>query len=775
MSKNHPAGAAKKARWSTADKMARTDGPKKPHRGQSGPGHAGRTSRPASSGSTHVGGREWRAPRDERGTDRPSFNRDDRGSDRGGYQRRDDRPSFKRDDRGSDRGGYQRRDDRPSFNRDDRGSDRGGYQRRDDRTSDRGGYQRRDDRPSFNRDDRGSDRGGYQRRDDRPSDRGGYQRRDDRPSFNRDDRGARPSFNRDDRGSERSSDRGGYQRRDDRPSFNRDDRGARPSSNRGSDRPSDRTSDRGGFQRRDDRPSFRRDDRPTTGGVSYEDAEAERMDADTWVKSTRTVTDGPVEVAGDNGFAALGIPSAIVERLAREGITTPFPIQTATIPDALAGKDVLGRGQTGSGKTLAFGLPVITRLLEAGATRRPRKPHALIMTPTRELAMQISDALEPLVHVAGLRHKLVAGGLSYTTQINALNKGVDILIATPGRLNDLIERGAVELDDIAITVLDEADHMAEMGFMAEITTSLNLIPAGGQRLLFSATLDRGIDQLVATYLTDPVVHSTDDATASVETMEHHVLLIDPQHKKVITAEVANREGRTVVFCRTKLGADRIALQLREQGVMAAALHGGLNQGARNRVLGAFRDGTLPVLVATDVAARGIHVDDVSVVLQVDPPADHKDYLHRSGRTARAGENGTVVTLALPHQRRTMERQLKDAGLDISPVRATPGDATIAATGATPPSGVAIDEADFTRLLAGPKPQRRGPAGARGPRSGASGGYRPHHARAGREGGHDDRRNSGRDSYRGRPDRHERGDRGDRLVSRWSDDGGRGRG
>jgi superfamily II DNA/RNA helicase len=469
------------------------------------------------------------------------------------------------------------------------------------------------------------------------------------------------------------------------------------------------------------------------------------------------VSEGPVDVAADNGFAALGLPERVVERLAREGITTPFPIQTATIPDALAGRDVLGRGQTGSGKTLAFGLPLIARLLEAGLPRRPRKPHALILTPTRELAMQISDALEPLVHVVGLRHKLVAGGLSYTTQINALNKGVDILIATPGRLNDLLERGAVEMDDIAITVLDEADHMAEMGFMAEITTSLDKIPADGQRLLFSATLDRGIDDLVAKYLTDPVTHSTNDATASVEGMDHHVLLIDPQHKKLITAEVANRQGRTVVFCRTKLGADRIALQLREQGVMAAALHGGLNQGQRNRVLGAFRDGTLPVLVATDVAARGIHVDDVSVVLQVDPPADHKDYLHRSGRTARAGDKGTVVTLALPHQRRTMERQLKDAGLDISPVKASPGDAVIAATGATVPSGVPINESDFQRLIAGPQAHRRGPAGPRGPRQGpgARGGHRPQHS-----GGRDDHRRGG-DDRRGR-----RGDRGEGFVTRW---------
>ncbi len=495
------------------------------------------------------------------------------------------------------------------------------------------------------------------------------------------------------------------------------------------------------------------------------------MDADHWTKSTRAdISDGPVEVAQDNGFAALGLPERLVERLAREGITTPFPIQNATIPDALAGRDVLGRGQTGSGKTLAFGLPLITRLLEAGKRRAPRRPHALILTPTRELAMQISDALEPLVHVVGLRHKLVAGGLSYTTQINALNKGVDILIATPGRLNDLLERGAVELSDIAITVLDEADHMAEMGFMAEITTSLDTIPADGQRLLFSATLDRGIDDLVARYLTDPAVHSTDDVTASVATMEHHVLLIDPQHKKLITAEVANRPGRTLVFCRTKLGADRIAAQLREQGVLAAALHGGLNQGQRNRVLGAFRDGKLPVLVATDVAARGIHVDDVSVVLQVDPPADHKDYLHRAGRTARAGDKGTVVTLALPHQRKTMERQLRESGLDIALVKAAPGDAVIAATGATPPSGVPIPDDVFARLIAGPGGHRRGPAGARGPRPGARGGSRPQQGgRDDRRGGRDDRR-GGRDDRRGGDDRRGRGASGAQpLVTRWGSD------
>ena len=504
--------------------------------------------------------------------------------------------------------------------------------------------------------------------------------------------------------------------------------------------------------RRDDRPArddrWNRKDSSTASGRRGsprhvgadgfgQDAEAERLDADRWTKATRTsVSDGPVEVSEDNGFAALGLPGRLVERLARDGITTPFPIQVATIPDALAGRDVLGRGQTGSGKTLAFGLPTLTRLLDDGPTSAPRRPRAIILVPTRELAMQVSDALEPLVHVAGLKHKLVAGGLSYTTQISALNRGVDLLIATPGRMNDLLERGAVELDDIQIAILDEADHMADMGFLPEITTILDRIPAGGQRLLFSATLDKGVDGLVKSYLTDAVTHSTDDAKASVTTMEHHVVLIDPMHKKVITAEVANRAGRTLVFVRTKLGADRVAQQLREQGVLAAALHGGLNQGARNRVLGAFRDGTLPVLVATDVAARGIHVDDVSVVLQVDPPADHKDYLHRSGRTARAGDRGTVVTLALPHQRRGMERQLREAGVDVVPTKAVPGDAVLAAAGATTPSGIPVPDEAFRRLLEG-EPKRRGPGGSRGPRSGQKGGFRPNHSGP-RRSGSDDR-------------------------------------
>ncbi|WP_191563038.1 DEAD/DEAH box helicase [Janibacter melonis] len=715
----------KKARWSAAEKAAAsTKGPKKPyHRGQKpaddAPRGAKRPVRAAEDrprrvrkdGAEDQGQRRWERREDSRpggfrSDDRRGggFRSDDRRSDdrRGGF-RSDDRRGggFRSDDR---RGGGFRSDDRRGggFRSDDRRSDdrRGGGFRSDDRRTDdrRGGGFRSDDRRGggFRSDDR---RGGGFRSDDRRADdrRGGF-RSDDRRT---DDR--RGGFRSDDR---RTDDRRGGYRGDDRR-----DGGFRSDDRRGGSRE--------GFRRgpRDERQGYRpRFDREQTSQDHHQDAEAERMEADSWVSAARTTTTEPVTVAEDNGFAALGLPERLVERLAREGISSPFPIQEATIPDALAGKDVLGRGQTGSGKTLAFGLPTIARL--SGERSKPRRPRALVLVPTRELAMQVSDSLEPLVHVAGLRHKLVAGGLSYTGQIAALDKGVDLLIATPGRLVDLLDREAVILDSIEVTILDEADHMADMGFVPAVTRVLDEVPEGGQRLLFSATLDKGVDTLVQRYLVDPVTHSTNDATASVDTMEHHILVIDPQHKKVITAEVANREGRTVVFCRTKLGADRVALQLRESGVRAAALHGGLTQGARNKVLGAFRTGRIPVLVATDVAARGIHVDDVSVVLQADPPADHKDYLHRAGRTARAGERGTVVTLALPHQRKMMERMATDAGLEARPVKAAPGDEVLEAAGAAPVSGVPIDEADFRKLL-DPRPARRhgGTGGPRGARTG----------------------------------------------------------
>jgi superfamily II DNA/RNA helicase len=356
--------------------------------------------------------------------------------------------------------------------------------------------------------------------------------------------------------------------------------------------------------------------------------------------------------------------------------------------------------------------------------------------------MQVSDALQPLVHVIGLRHKLVAGGMPYEPQLSALERGVDVLIATPGRLIDLMERGAADLSRVEIAVLDEADHMAEMGFLEAIEQILDQVPEHGQRLLFSATLDRGIDSVVERYLTDPVEHATDDGTASIATMDHHALLIEPRHKKTVTAEVANRSGRTVVFVRTKLGADRVAGELRDQGVLAASLHGGLNQGQRNKVLAAFKDGRVPVLVATDVAARGIHVDDVGVVLQVDPPADHKDYLHRAGRTARAGEKGTVVTLALPHQRRTMQRLLDVAGVDTTVQKARPGDAVFRAAGGSRPEGAPISEQDLQRLISPPRANRGG---------------RSYGERGGRQGGRSRYGDSGRrDGYRGNRDRFGRG-------------------
>ncbi|MFE9310422.1 DEAD/DEAH box helicase [Streptomyces sp. NPDC006706] len=362
-------------------------------------------------------------------------------------------------------------------------------------------------------------------------------------------------------------------------------------------------------------------------------------------------------------FADLGLPEGVVRKLAQNGVTTPFPIQAATIPDALAGKDILGRGRTGSGKTLSFGLPTLATL--AGGHTERKRPRAVILTPTRELAMQVADALQPYGDVVGLRMKVVCGGTSMGNQIYALEKGVDILVATPGRLRDIINRGACSLEDVQIAVLDEADQMSDLGFLPEVTELLDQVPAGGQRMLFSATMENEIKTLVDRYLTDPVSHEVDAAQGAVTTMSHHILIVKPKDKAPVTAAIASRKGRTIIFVRTQLGADRVAEQLREAGAKAEALHGGMTQGARTRTLADFKDGYVNVLVATDVAARGIHVDGIDLVLNVDPAGDHKDYLHRAGRTARAGRTGTVVSLSLPHQRRQIFRLMEDAGVDAS--------------------------------------------------------------------------------------------------------------
>ncbi|MFE5395871.1 DEAD/DEAH box helicase [Streptomyces sp. NPDC056568] len=362
-------------------------------------------------------------------------------------------------------------------------------------------------------------------------------------------------------------------------------------------------------------------------------------------------------------FADLGLPEGVVRKLAQNGVTTPFPIQAATIPDALAGKDILGRGRTGSGKTLSFGLPTLATL--AGGRTEKHKPRAVILTPTRELAMQVADALQPYGDVLGLKMKVVCGGTSMGNQIYALERGVDVLVATPGRLRDIINRGACSLENVQIAVLDEADQMSDLGFLPEVTELLDQVPAGGQRMLFSATMENEISTLVKRYLTDPVTHEVDSAQGNVTTMSHHILVVKPKDKAPVTAAIASRKGRTIIFVRTQLGADRIAEQLCDAGVKADALHGGMTQGARTRVLEDFKKGYVNALVATDVAARGIHVDGIDLVLNVDPAGDHKDYLHRAGRTARAGRTGTVVSLSLPHQRRQIFRLMEDAGVDAT--------------------------------------------------------------------------------------------------------------
>ncbi|UUU23271.1 DEAD/DEAH box helicase [Streptomyces sp. DSM 40750] len=380
------------------------------------------------------------------------------------------------------------------------------------------------------------------------------------------------------------------------------------------------------------------------------------------IESISNIEDVSVEEAAPEvTFATLGLPDGIVRKLAQNGVTVPFPIQAATIPDALAGKDILGRGRTGSGKTLSFGLPALASL--AGGRSEKHKPRAVILTPTRELAMQVADALQPYGDVLGLKMKVVCGGTSMGNQIYALERGVDVLVATPGRLRDIINRGACSLENVQVAVLDEADQMSDLGFLPEVTELLDQVPVGGQRMLFSATMENEISTLVKRYLSNPVTHEVDSAQGNVTTMSHHILIVKPKDKAPVTAAIASRKGRTIIFVRTQLGADRIAEQLRDAGVKADALHGGMTQGARTRTLADFKDGYVNALVATDVAARGIHVDGIDLVLNVDPAGDHKDYLHRAGRTARAGRTGTVVSLSLPHQRRQIFRLMEDAGVD----------------------------------------------------------------------------------------------------------------
>ena len=591
--------------------------------------------------------------------DRPRY--DDRSerprySERSGGGRFDDRP--RRDDRGGQRptgpGTY--RDDRPR--RDDRGaSQRQGFRDNDHRDggsprySDRGG-----DRPRYS--DRGGDRPRY-------NDRG-----NDRPRFDRDERPRRDDrfgdrTRSDDRGTERSYDAARARRAFDRDRTQRSFEGGRERPSTGgayrTERPRPLTSDTRGRPARNERPS-RNDWNATSSSASgkrfepADDVVHERLEA----KSVAAV-----EVDGVT-FADLGLGSNIVETLANMGAATPFPIQAASIPAVLGGRDVLARGRTGSGKTIAFGAPLVEKVLQSQAGKRRefgRSPRAIILAPTRELALQIDRTIQPIARSVGLFTTQIYGGVPQGRQVGALKKGVDIVIGTPGRIEDLINQGKLDLSDCRIAVLDEADHMCELGFVEPVQRILRHTADGSQKLLFSATLDREVAALVDEFLVDPAVYEVAGEDQESSTIEHRVLVIEHRDKADILTSLVDREGKTLVFARTRAYADMLAEQFDDAGIPAVSLHGDLNQAKRTRNLERLTSGRVNVLVATDVAARGIHVDDIDLVVQADAPDEYKTYLHRSGRTGRAGRSGRVVTLITRQRQRRMTELLDRAEID----------------------------------------------------------------------------------------------------------------
>ncbi|SNR55211.1 DEAD/DEAH box helicase [Blastococcus mobilis] len=415
----------------------------------------------------------------------------------------------------------------------------------------------------------------------------------------------------------------------------------------------------------------------------------------------------------DTTFEALGVPAPLVEVLTGSGITAPFPIQVATLPDSLGGRDVLGRGRTGSGKTLAFSIPLVARLAASDSKRLPKRPRSLILVPTRELANQVAAVVDPMARALGMRTTTIFGGVGQNPQVHALAGGIDVLIACPGRLEDLIGQGHCDLGAVEITILDEADHMADLGFLPGVKRLMDRTPKVGQRLLFSATLDNGVDVLVKRYLSDPITHSVDPAVAPVSTMTHHVLQVQNADKAEVVRQLASGLGRSVLFTRTKHQAKKLAKQLTAQGIPAVDLHGNLSQNARERNLEAFTTGASRVLCATDIAARGIHVDDVALVVHVDPPAEHKAYLHRSGRTARAGAEGAVVTVSTPDQAGEVRTLARQAGISPKVSAVGPGAPEIAAL--TGPAAPYVEPAPA------PEPQPQGQGGGRRRRGGSGGG------------------------------------------------------
>ena len=660
------AGAPKK-RWTQDDRAARTGD-------RSSTGGA-RPARDASRPDWNPAGNNPGAKRPTRDAapraDRPAYG--DRVQGRPTYN---DRPTTERPSYGD----RPARTERPSYNSDR--SARPAYNDRNERPA-RPAYNAdrpaRTERPSYN--DRNNDRparAAYNA--DRPA-RPSYNDRTERPSYNdRTERPARPAYNNDRPArTERpayNSDRPAYNAdrpaRTERPSYDRAERPARPAYNTErpsydrADRPA-RSYDRDAAPRRDS--SFYPDRDSKSSFSPQEDVVLERLEA-------AAITAGEVEGVT---FADLGLGSNIVRQLAAMGAEAPFAIQAATIPDVLAGKDVLGRGKTGSGKTIAFGAPMVERLMEnnGGKDRQMgRKPRALILAPTRELALQIDRTVQPIARSVGLFTTTIVGGVPQYKQVSALQRGVDIVIATPGRVEDLVEQGRLDLSNVFVTVLDEADHMCDLGFLEPVQRILQETKAGGQKLLFSATLDKGVATLVEQFLVDPAVHEVAGEDQASSTIDHKVLLIEQRDKRAIIEQLASGSGRTLIFTRTRAFAEEMSDFLEDAGIPATSLHGDLNQSRRTRNLQLLISGRVNVLVATDVAARGIHVDDISLVIQADAPEEYKTYLHRSGRTGRAGKVGTVVTLVNKNRRRKMDELLGRAEIEATSDFVAPGDALL---------------------------------------------------------------------------------------------------
>ena len=567
------------------------------------------------------------------------------GDRRPNWTPREERPAYGDRPQRTERPSYgdrPQRTERPSYN-----SDRPARSERPART-DRPSYNNdrpaRAERPAYN-----NDRTSYS---DRPA-------RTERPSSDRPARTERPSY---------SNDRPA---RSDRPSYNNDRpaRAERPAYN--NDRPKRSFDDRAPRRSFDERPRRRESDLyPSRDSKQYagphEDVVLERLEA-------QAVTAGEVE---GKTFRDLGLGDNITRQLAAMGAAAPFPIQAATIPDVLAGKDVLGRGKTGSGKTIAFGAPLVERLMENNGGKgrvQGRKPRALILAPTRELAMQIDRTVQPIARSVGMFTTTIVGGVPQYKQVSTLQRGVDIVIATPGRVEDLIEQGRLDLSEVKITVLDEAGHMCDLGFLEPVQRILRETKDGGQKLLFSATLDKGVANLVKEFLVNPAVHEVAGEDQASSTIDHKVLLIEQRDKRAVIQQLASGAGKTLIFARTRAFAEELADQLDDAGVPATSLHGDLNQARRTRNLQMLTTGRVNVLVATDVAARGIHVDDISLVIQADAPDEYKAYLHRAGRTGRAGKQGTVVALINKSRRRRMDELLGRAEIDATRHNAAPGD------------------------------------------------------------------------------------------------------